>query len=185
MKKIKVDEEEIKKIAKENRKKVKKTTDEFKAFAFKGNIVDMSVGVIIGTAFTKIVNSLVSEIITPALSIFTDKIDFNRFFFAVDGNSYASIEEAEAAGVATINYGTFLTNVIDFLLVAIVIFIFLKVVVNKVREAKKEEEIAPTKVSTKTCPYCKSSIDIEAVRCPNCTSMLEENVRESTPHSEI
>lgn len=182
MKKIKVDEEEIKKIAKENRKKVKKTTDEFKAFAFKGNIVDMSVGVIIGTAFTKIVNSLVSEIITPALSIFTDKIDFNKFFFAVDGKSYASIEEAQAAGVATINYGTFLTNVIDFLLVAIVIFIFLKVFVNKIREAHKEDE-TPAPVTTKTCPYCKSSIDIEAVRCPNCTSMLEDT--SDVSHEEV
>lgn len=174
MKKLKVDEEEIKKIAKENRKKVKKTTDEFKAFAFKGNIVDMSVGVIIGTAFTKIVNSLVSEIITPALSIFTNKIDFTKFFIAIDGKHYDSIEAAETAGVATINYGSFITNVIDFLLVAIVIFIFLKVFVNKIRNAHKEEE-APAPVTTKTCPYCKSNIHIEASRCPNCTSVLEDN----------
>lgn len=174
MKKFRVNQEEIKKIADENKMKVKKTTDEFKAFAFKGNIIDMSVGVIIGTAFTKIVNSLVSEIITPALSIFTNKIDFTKFFFAVDGQHYDSIEAAESAGVATINYGSFLTNVIDFLLVAIVIFIFLKVIVNKIRNANKEEPKAPP-VTTKTCPYCKSAINIEASRCPNCTSILEEN----------
>lgn len=174
MGKFKVDEEEIKKIAKENKKKVKKTTDEFKAFAFKGNIVDMSVGVIIGTAFTKIVNSLVSEIITPALSIFTNKIDFTKFFFAVDGKHYDNIEAATEAGIATINYGAFLTNVIDFLIVAIVIFIFLKVFVNKVRDTRKEE-IVPAPVTTKTCPYCKSSINIAASRCPNCTSILEDS----------
>lgn len=183
MKKVKVDEKEIKRIAKENKQKMKKTTDEFKAFAFKGNIVDMSVGVIIGTAFTKIVNSLVSEIITPALSIFTNKIDFTKFFFAVDGKHYDSIEAAKEAGTATINYGSFLTNVIDFLLVAIVIFIFLKVFVNKIRDAHKEE-VTPAPVTTKTCPYCKSSINIEASRCPNCTSVLED-VEEKNDEVEI
>ena len=169
----KIDEEKIKKMAKENKKRAKETADEFKTFAFKGNIIDMSVGVIIGTAFTKIVNSLVSEIITPALSVFTNKVDFNRFFLALDGNHYESIEAAKKAGVATINYGSFLTNVIDFLLVAIVVFIFLKLVVNKILDSQKAEP-APAPVTTKTCPYCKSSINIEATRCPNCTSILEE-----------
>ncbi len=175
MKRVKVDEEKLKKIATKNKDRMKKTTDEFKAFAFKGNIVDMSVGVIIGTAFTKIVNSLVSEIITPALSIFTNKIDFTKFFLAVDGNHYDSIEAAKEAGTATINYGSFLTNVIDFLLVAIVIFIFLKVFVNKIRDAHKDEA-TPAPVTTKTCPYCKSNINIDASRCPNCTSILEEPI---------
>ena len=183
MKKFEVNDKELKRIAKENKKKMKKTTDEFKAFAFKGNIVDMSVGVIIGTAFTKIVNSLVSEIITPILSIFTNKIDFTKFFLAVDGKHYDSIEAAEAAGTATINYGSFLTNVIDFLLVAIVIFVFLKVFVNKIREAHKEE-VAPAPVTTKTCPYCKSSINIEASRCPNCTSILGNTI-ENDNKSEV
>ena len=162
----KIDEEKIKKIAKENKKRAKETADEFKTFAFKGNIIDMSVGVIIGTAFTKIVNSLVSEIITPALSIFTNKIDFNRFFLALDGNHYDSIEAAK-------DYGSFLTNVIDFLLVAIVVFIFLKVFVNKIRNSHKAET-SPAPATTKTCPYCKSTINIEATRCPNCTSIIEE-----------
>lgn len=169
----KFNEENLRKIAKENKKKAIETADEFKTFAFKGNIIDMSVGVIIGTAFTKIVNSLVSEIITPALSIFTNKIDFNRFFLALDGNHYDTIEAAKEAGVATINYGSFLTNVIDFLLVAIVVFIFLKVVVNKIRNSHKQET-APAPVTDKICPYCKSSINIEATRCPHCTSVLQE-----------
>lgn len=169
----KIDEEKIKKVAKESRKRAKKTANEFKTFAFKGNIVDMSVGVIIGTAFTKIVNSLVSEVITPALSIFTDKVDFTKFFWALDGKHYETIDAAKEAGAATVNYGVFLTNVIDFLLVAIVVFIFLKVFVNKIREsAKKEETVAV--ITSKKCLYCKMEIDIEATRCPHCTSVLND-----------
>jgi len=168
-------EEKLKEKAAKSKKRAKKAADEFKAFAFKGNIVDMAVGVIIGSAFTKIVNSLVSEIITPALSIFTDKIDFTRFFISLDGNTYETIEAAKEAGVATINYGSFITNIIDFLLVAIVVFVFLKVFVNKL---KKKEEVKEevTKVTTKTCHFCQSTIHIDAVRCPNCTSDLHEKV---------
>lgn len=162
-------EEKLKEKAIKSKKKAKKTADEFKAFAFKGNIVDMSVGVIIGSAFTKIVNSLVSEIITPALSIFTDKVDYTNLFIALDGKTYDTIEAAKEAGVATINYGSFITNVIDFLLIAIVVFVFLKVFVNKLRK-KEEIKEEVTKVTTKSCPYCKSSIHIDAVKCPNCTS---------------
>lgn len=165
--------EKLRKEAEKSKKRAKKTAEEFKAFAFKGNIVDMAVGVIIGSAFTKIVNSLVSEIITPALSIFTDKVDFTKFFFALDGNTYETIEAAKEAGVATINYGSFITNIIDFLLVAIVVFIFLKVFVNKLKkkEAVKEEVVA---VTTKNCQYCQSTIHIDATRCPHCTSVLVE-----------
>lgn len=164
-----IDEEKIKKIKKESRQKVKKTANEFKSFAFKGNIVDMSVGVIIGTAFTKIVNSLVTEVISPALSIFTDKIDFSKFFWAVDGKYYESLDAAQSAGIATINYGSFITNVIDFLLVAIIVFVFLKIFVNR---NKNKQEPKPAPKTTKTCPYCKTDIHIEAIKCPNCTSDL-------------
>ena len=166
-------EQKIKEKAAKGRKKAKKTAEEFKAFAFKGNIVDMAVGVIIGSSFTKIVNSLVSEIITPALSIFTDKVDFTKFFVALDGKEYATIEAAKEAGVATINYGSFITNIIDFLLVAIVVFVFLKVFVNRLRK-KEEVKEETVKVTTKTCKYCQSTIHIDATKCPNCTSDLTE-----------
>jgi len=164
--------------AEKGRKRAKKTAEEFKAFAFKGNIVDMAVGVIIGSAFTKIVNSLVSEIITPALSIFTDKVDFTKFFIALDGNTYETIEAAKEAGVATINYGSFITNIIDFLLVAIVVFIFLKVFVNRLKKKEEiKEEVA--KVTTKNCAYCQSTIHIDAIKCPHCTSDLREEIVEN------
>lgn len=169
--------EKLRKEAEKSKKRAKKTAEEFKAFAFKGNIVDMAVGVIIGSAFTKIVNSLVSEIITPALSIFTDKVDFTKFFFALDGNHYETIEAAKEAGIATINYGSFITNIIDFLLVAIVVFVFLKVFVNRLRK-KEEVKEEVVKVTTKNCPYCQSTIHIDATRCPHCTSVLEEKGQE-------
>ena len=174
----KLTKKELKELAEKNKKKAKKTAEEFKAFAFKGNIIYMSVGVIIGTAFTKIVNSLVSEIITPALSIFTDKIDFNKFFIALDGNYYESIEAAKEAGIATINYGTFITNFIDFILIALVVFFFLKFFVNKLKKQEPQKE-EPAKPKTKTCPFCKTDIHIEATRCPNCTSILESEASEN------
>lgn len=141
---------------------------EFKEFAIKGNMIDLAVGMIIGSAFTKIVNSLVNDIIMPAISVFTGNADFTNWFYAVDGNTYKTIEEATEAGVATINYGVFISGIIDFIIMAFVVFLFVKFI-NKLK--KKE---APTPVTTKTCPFCKSTISIDASKCPHCTSDLAE-----------
>ena len=150
------------------KEKSKGTLTEFKEFAVKGNVMDMAIGVIIGGAFGKIVTSFVNDIVMPAISLLTGKIDFNNLFIALDGNTYATLEAAQEAGVATLNYGTFLTTIIDFLIIAISMFIVMK----KIFKAKKKDE-APAPVTTKECPYCKSTIALAATRCPHCTSEVE------------
>lgn len=141
---------------------------EFKKFALRGNMIDLAVGMIIGSAFTGIVNSLVNDMIMPVVSIFTGKVDFSNWFFALDGNSYATLEAAQAAGAATFNYGTFISNIINFVIMAFVVFMFVK----GMNKLKKEEKPAPA--NTKKCPFCKTEINIEATRCPHCTSELEQ-----------
>lgn len=139
---------------------------EFKKFALRGNMIDLAVGMIIGSAFTSIVKSLVDDMIMPVVSLFTGKVDFSNLFIALDGKSYATLEAAQAAGAATFNYGAFVSNVINFVIMAFVVFLFVKGM-NKL----KHEE--PTPVTTKKCPFCKSEINIEATKCPHCTSEVE------------
>lgn len=139
---------------------------EFKKFALRGNMIDLAVGMIIGSAFTGIVNSMVNDLVMPVLSLFTGKVDFSNWFIALDGKSYETLEAAQMAGAATFNYGLFLSNVLNFLIMALVVFFFVKGM-NKLR--KKEDPVK----TTKTCPFCKSEINLEATRCPNCTSELE------------
>ncbi|WP_026507349.1 large conductance mechanosensitive channel protein MscL [Butyrivibrio sp. MC2013] len=143
---------------------------EFKEFITKGNVMDMAVGVIIGGAFQKIITSLVDDIIMPIISVITGGIDFTNWFVALDGGKYATLAQAQEMGAATLNYGTFITVVINFLLMAIVVF-FLVRTMNRLRDklSKKEEE-APKPV--KICPYCKSEINKDATKCPHCTSAL-------------
>ena len=164
------EQERLKELKEKAEKKSKSFLTEFKQFATKGNVIDMAIGVIIGTAFTKIVNSLVNDVITPSLSILTGKIDFSSLFVALDGVKYETIDAAKEAGATIINYGQFLTNVVDFLMVALCLFIFFKVFFKARR--KKEEE--PKPVTTKKCPYCLSEIPLEATRCAHCTSELKE-----------
>ena len=132
---------------------------EFKKFAFKGNVMDMAVGVIVGAAFQGIVNSLVNDMLMPLLSLLTGGFDFSGLCIAL----------GEGENAATINYGSFISAIINFLLIALVIFLIIKAI-NKVSRKKKEEAPVPT---TKECPYCKEQIAIEATRCPHCTSKLE------------
>lgn len=136
---------------------------EFKKFIARGNVMDMAVGMIIGSAFTSIVKSLVDDIFMPVLSLITSGLDISKM----------GIVLAEAQGeteAAVLAYGAFLTNVINFLLTAFAVFCFVKVVnTMKDKMAKKEEE-APKAPTTKKCPYCMSEIAIEATRCPHCTS---------------
>ena len=152
---------------------MKKFMAEFKKFALKGNMIDLAVGVIIGGAFNSLVSSLVNDIIMPALSLFTGKMDFENWFYAMDGKTYATIEAAKEAGTATINYGNFISGIINFIIMAFVVFLFVKWM-NKLRDlGKKDEPAAPAAPTTKVCPFCKSEIAIDATRCPHCTSELK------------
>lgn len=141
---------------------------EFKQFAMKGNVVDMAIGVVIGGAFGKIVSSLVEDIMMPIFSLVLGKIDFANLFIALNGEHYNSLQAAKEAGAATLNYGVFINNIIQFLIISFSIFIAIRSI-NKFMSKEEVEEVA----STKTCPYCKSSIAIEATRCSHCTSELE------------
>lgn len=145
---------------------------EFKDFISKGNVIDLAVGVIIGGAFSGIVTSLVTNIVTPLISILTGKIAFADLFIALDGNEYATLEAATEAGASTINYGLFIQGVINFLITAFVIFLMVRFI-NKIRNINKKEEVVEAAPTTKVCPFCKSEINIEATRCPNCTSEVE------------
>ncbi|WP_010240257.1 large conductance mechanosensitive channel protein MscL [Clostridium arbusti] len=140
---------------------------DFKKFALKGNVIDLAVAVIIGAAFGKIVTSLVNDIIMPPLGLVLGKVDFTELYINLGSKSYTSLAQAKAAGAPTINFGVFLNNIIQFLIIAFSIFIVIK---QLDRFKKKEEKV---KVEKK-CPYCYTNISIEATRCPHCTSVLEE-----------
>ena len=142
---------------------------EFKEFAMKGSLLDLAIGFIMGGAFGKIVSSLVNDIIMPPIGLLLGKVDFASLFINLSGKPYASLAEAKAAGAATINYGLFLNVFIDFLIVALVMFLLIKQV-NKLRRKPAEAPAVPT---TKECPFCFSVIPIKAVRCPACTSQLK------------
>jgi len=139
---------------------------EFKEFAMRGNVLDMAVGIIIGAAFGRIITSLVSDVIMPPIGLLLGKVDFSGLFLNISGKSYDTLAAAKAAGAATINYGTFLNTVVDFIIVAFVIFLLVRQI-N--RWSKPAPAAAPT---TKECPYCVSAIPIKATRCPNCTSQV-------------
>ena len=149
---------------------------EFKNFAFKGNMMDLAVGMIIGAAFTGLVNSVVGNLIMPIISIFTGGIDFNNMYLALNDNARAvqaaggDLAAAKAAG-AVFAYGTFITDFIQFLILAFVVFMLIRSMNKLMQLGKKEEEANPT---TKACPFCKAEIAIEATRCLHCTSELDK-----------
>lgn len=136
---------------------MKKFFEEFKKFIARGNVMDMAVGVIIGSAFTAIVTSLVDDLLMPVLSLITGGMDFSSLCIVLGTGENA----------ATLNYGSFIAAIINFLLIAIVIFILIKAI-NK---ATGKKEAAPT---TKECPYCHEKISLKATRCPHCTSELDK-----------
>ncbi len=140
---------------------------EFKEFALKGNVLDMAVGIIIGAAFGKIVSSLVSDVVMPPIGLLLGKVDFSSLFIDLSGQSHPSLAAAKAAGAATINYGVFLNNVLDFVIVAFVIFM----IVRQFNRLKRQP--APAAPTTKACPYCVSTVALAATRCPQCTSELK------------
>ena len=141
---------------------------EFKEFIMRGNVLDMAIGIVIGGAFGKIITSLVNDVLMPPIGVLLGNVDFANLFINLSGKPYALLADAKAAGAATINYGLFLNTIIDFVIVAFVIFLLIRAV-NRMR---REQEAAPAAPTTKECPYCLSSIPIKATRCANCTSQL-------------
>ena len=137
---------------------------EFKNFIMRGNVLDLAVAVIIGAAFGKIVTSLVNDILMPPLGLALKNVDFSNLYVDLSGGHHPTLAAAKAAGDATINYGLFLNNVIDFLIVAFVIFL----IIQQANRLKK----APAAPTTKECPFCHTTIPLAATRCPNCTSNL-------------
>ena len=138
---------------------------EFRDFVARGNVVDLAVGVIIGAAFGKIVTSLVNDVLMPPIGLLLGKVDFSNLFIDLSGTRHESLALAKAAGAPTINFGLFINTIIDFTIVAFVIFF----VVQQMNRFVKR----PVEPSKKDCPLCCSSIPLKAVKCPNCTSSLD------------
>ncbi len=160
---------------------MKKFLNEFKAFALRGNVIDLAVGVIIGGAFQAIVKSMVDDLIMPFVGLATGGINFTDQFVVLKlaegvqkGTTYASLTAAKEAGATVFAYGSFVTAVINFIIMAIVIFLFVKGINNLHKLGKKKAEEVTEAPTTKVCPFCKSEISIEATRCAHCTSKLDE-----------
>lgn len=149
--------------------------NDFKAFAFKGNMMDLAIGMIIGAAFTALVNSVVSNLFMPVISLFTGGIDFSNLYLPLSAGSKAAfmagadIATARAAG-SVLPYGTFITDLIQFLILAFVVFLMVRALAKMMKNAKEEE--AAEAPATKECPFCKTEIHVDAVKCPNCTADL-------------
>lgn len=138
---------------------------EFRDFIMRGNVLDLAVAVIIGVAFGAVVTSFVNDILMPPIGMALGGVDFTNLFIALDGQTYPSLAAATAAGAPTINYGVFLNTIINFLIVAFVIFLI-------VRSFNRIRPKAPAPVATKDCPFCATAIPLAAQRCPHCTSQL-------------
>lgn len=150
---------------------IKSFINEFKTFAIKGNVIDMAVGIIIGSAFGKIVNSLVNDIIMPPIGLLLGDVDFTNLFIVLkhgkDGADYATLAAAQQAGAVTINIGIFINTAISFLVIAFSVFLMIKGI-NKLKR-----DAPPPPADTKSCPFCFTQIPVNAVKCPNCTSDLK------------
>jgi len=160
---------------KENREEETRMLQDFKAFITRGNVIDMAVGIIIGIAFGLVVNSFVKDIIMPPIGLALGNVDFTNLFVVLKEGlipgPYASLADAQAAGAVTINYGLFIITVVNLLIIAAVVFFLIVRPVARMQARKKAEE--PAALATKECPYCATSIPINASRCPNCTSELK------------
>jgi large conductance mechanosensitive channel len=141
---------------------------EFKEFAMRGNVLDMAIGIIIGAAFGQIVNSMVNDVLMPPLGLLLGKMDFSNLFLNLSGQDFASLADAKAKGAPTVNYGIFLNNVINFVIVAFAIFLL----VRGVNRLRRKEEAPPPAPATKECPECLMTIPIKARRCGHCTAVL-------------
>ncbi len=142
--------------------------EEFKKFAMRGNVIDLAVGFIIGGAFGAIVSSLVKDIIMPPIGLILGKVDFASLYVDLSGKGFASLADAQKAGAPTINYGLFINTLINFIIVAFVLFLLIRAM-NQLTAQPAPAPAAPT---TKDCPFCFSAIPLKATRCPSCTSQL-------------
>ena len=151
----------------------KNLKDELKEFILRGNVLDMAVGIIIGASFGKIVDSLVKDVIMPPIGVLLGKVDFSNLYLPIYplGEHYNSLADAQAAGAVTINYGLFLNTIISFVVVATAVFFVIKAI-NTLKTNVCKEEKAEEDATTKDCPYCCSTIPINAKKCPHCTSDL-------------
>lgn len=140
--------------------------NEFKRFALRGSVIELAVGIIVGTAFNGVVNSLVKDILMPPIGLLLGKVDFSNLYLNLSGVSYPSLAKAQEAGAPTINYGLFINSVISFVVISFTVFLLVQQV-NRLREKP-----APLAVNTRECPYCLSVIALKASRCPHCTSEL-------------
>jgi len=138
---------------------------EFKDFALRGNVLDLAVAVVIGVAFGKIVSSFVSDVLMPPIGLVLGRVDFASLFINLSGQPYATLKDAKAAGAPVIAYGVFLSAVVDFVIIAFVVFLL-------VRQINRMRAPAPAAPATKECPRCLSMIPLRATRCPHCTSDL-------------
>jgi large conductance mechanosensitive channel len=170
--KIKKNKELLKKQSEKAEKKAKKAIEDYKKFAIKGNVVDLAIGIVIGTAFTNIINTMVSSFITPLLSILTNKVDIGSLFISLSGGKYNTLEEAKAAGAIVINYGALFNAILNFFIVSVLLFIVFKYI-SKLKTSGEKDVVEEVKPTTKVCPYCKSTIDINATKCAFCTSKVE------------
>ncbi|RLD09405.1 MAG: large conductance mechanosensitive channel protein MscL [Chloroflexota bacterium] len=146
---------------------------EFKNFALRGNVLDMAIGIVIGSAFGTIVKSLVNDVIMPPIGLVLGGVDFTNIHALLKAGDpvgpYATLADAQAAGAVTINFGLFINAIISFLIIAFVLFL----IVRGINKLHHEEEAAPAAPTTKECPYCATTIPLQATRCPHCTSQLE------------
>jgi large conductance mechanosensitive channel len=142
---------------------------EFKEFIQKGNVLDMAVGFIMGASFGKIVTSLISDVIMPPIGLLLGKVDFSSLYINLSGRTFESLAEAKKAGAATINYGIFLNTLLEFLIVALAVFML----VRWINALRRKPVPAPAAPAAKECPYCCSAVPLKAVRCPHCTSELK------------
>ena len=143
---------------------------EFKAFVMRGNVIDLAVAFIVGAAFGKIVTSLVNDVIMPPVGLLLGNVDFSNLYMNLSKTPYAGRADALKAGAPMISYGAFLNTVIDFVIVAFVVFLVIRAVTRMQRLTEKEQ--APAAPTTRDCPYCLSSIPMKATRCPHCTSQF-------------
>ena len=142
---------------------------EFKEFVMRGNVLDLAIAVVIGGAFGTVVNSLVKDILMPPIGLMMGRVNFNELFISLNGEVFKSLKAAQDAGAPTLNYGLFVQAVINFLIIAFVIFMIVRTA-NKIQRPQPTPAAAP---ATKDCPYCLSGIPVKATRCPHCTSELK------------
>ncbi|MCL1631080.1 large conductance mechanosensitive channel protein MscL [Sporolactobacillus sp. CPB3-1] len=152
---------------------MKTTLNEFRKFLARGNVIDLAVAVIIGSAFGQIVSSLVKDIVMPPIGLLLGRVDFSSLYLNLSGHAYSSLSAAQKAGAPTINYGLFLNHVINFFIISLVIFFAIKILS---RTAHKQE----TETTTKQCPYCLSTIPVKATKCAHCTADLPDQSAQPT-----